>query len=94
LFHLGDCPGNGVSIMAPRGLQISSPNQFVDHLTGSNPEGGLNDLLQGLKVQRPVGRGSAGQSIDEAIPGIALPAVLLLERCHSLRGHEFVTRTR
>ena len=51
LFHLGDRLGNGVSIMAPRGLQISSPNQFGDHLTGSYPEGGLNDLVHGLKVQ-------------------------------------------
>jgi hypothetical protein len=33
LFHLGDRLHYGVSIMAPRGLQISSLDQFGDHLT-------------------------------------------------------------
>jgi hypothetical protein len=51
LFHLRDRLGNGVSIMAPRGLQISSPNQFGDHFTGSYPERGLNDLVHRVKVQ-------------------------------------------
>jgi hypothetical protein len=51
LFHLGDRLGNGVSVMAPGGLQISSPNQFGDHFAGSYPEGGLNDLVHGVKVQ-------------------------------------------
>jgi hypothetical protein len=37
--------------MAPRGLQISSLDQFGDHLTGSYPKGGLNDLVRGVKVQ-------------------------------------------
>ena len=37
--------------MAPGGLQISSPNQFGDHFAGSYPEGGLNDLVHGVKVQ-------------------------------------------
>ena len=39
LFHLGDHLGNGVSIMAPRRLQIFSPNQFGDHFTGSYGKG-------------------------------------------------------
>jgi hypothetical protein len=85
LFHLGDRLRYGVSIMAPRGLQISSPNQFGDHFTGSYPEGGLNDLVHGVKVQvtgrlrrcRAIKRRSSARSALQASPW--------LEHCHSLK---------
>ena len=50
-FHLCDRLRNGVSIIAPCGLQISSPNEFGDHLTGSYPEEGLNDVIHGSKFK-------------------------------------------
>jgi hypothetical protein len=51
MFHLGNRSGDGVSIMTPRGLQISGLDQFGDHLSGSYPERGLNDLVHGIKIQ-------------------------------------------
>jgi hypothetical protein len=54
IVYLGDRLRYGVSIMAPRGLQISSLDQFGDHLT-EYLEGGLTDFVHGLKVQAPVG---------------------------------------
>jgi hypothetical protein len=84
VFHLLDRPGDGASIMPLRGLQIPSPNEFGDHLTGSLRDGKLNDLVHGLKVQVTGRLRRAGQLSDEVMPRSVLPASPWLEHCHSL----------
>jgi hypothetical protein len=44
LLHLSDCPRYGVSVIAPRGLQISSLDKLGDHLSGGRVIGRPNDV--------------------------------------------------
>jgi hypothetical protein len=48
LLHLRDCTRDGVSIIAQRRQQISSPDEFGNHLTGGRLEG-ANDLTHGTR---------------------------------------------
>lgn len=47
LLHLRDCTRDGVSIIAQRRQQISSLDEFGNHLTGGRLEGGPNDFTHG-----------------------------------------------
>jgi hypothetical protein len=47
LPHLRDCTRDGVSIIAQRRQQISSLDEFGNHLTGGRWEGGPNDFTHG-----------------------------------------------
>jgi len=47
LLHLRDCTSDGVSIIAQRRQQISSLDEFGNHLTGGRLEGGPNDFTHG-----------------------------------------------
>ena len=47
LLHLRDCTSDGVSIIAQRRQQISSLDEFGNHLTGGRLEGDRMTLLMG-----------------------------------------------
>jgi hypothetical protein len=49
LLHLRDCTRDGVSIIAQRRQQISSLDEFGNHLTGGRLEGGPNDFTHGTR---------------------------------------------
>jgi hypothetical protein len=53
LLHLSDCTRDGVSIIAQRRVQISSHDEFGDHLTGARLIGRPNDVAHETEFSRP-----------------------------------------